>query len=198
MPTDIGEAKKALRKAILQKRRHMDEAVCRQYGRQFAERIANLDEYKDADTILCYASCKGEADTWILIEKALEMGKRVALPRVTGAHEMHFYRIASMKDVLPGYYDIPEPSAACQEEIFEGFLIVPGTAFDRQMHRMGYGGGFYDVWLKRYGSQVTACGLAYDFQLRNEIPFERHDRMMDIVITPDEVIRKGDAADDSD
>ena len=66
------------------------------------------------------------------------------------------------------------------------------------MHRMGYGGGFYDVWLKRHGSHVTACGLAYDFQLRNEIPFERHDRMMNIVITPDEVIRKGDAADDND
>ena len=123
-----------------------------------------------------------------LIEKALEDGKRVALPRVTGQAEMHFYKITSMKDVASGYYDIPEPLENCQEEVFKGFLVVPGTAFDRQMHRMGYGGG----------SQVTACGLAYDFQLRNEIPFERHDRMMNIVITPDEVIRKGDAADDND
>ena len=88
MPTDIGEAKKALRKAILQKRRHMDEAVCRQYGRQFARKIIDMPEYKEADTILCYAACKGEADTWILIEKALEMGKRVALPR---AHRYVLY-----------------------------------------------------------------------------------------------------------
>lgn len=93
MPTDIGEAKKALRKAILPKRRHMDEAVCRQYGRQFARKIIDMPEYKEADTILCYAACKGEADTWILIEKALEMGKRVALPRVIGPAEMHFYKI---------------------------------------------------------------------------------------------------------
>lgn len=120
------------------------------------------------------------------------------MPRVTGPAEMHFYKITSMKDVALGYYDIPEPLENCQEEVFEGFLVVPGTAFDRQMHRMGYGGGFYDVWLKRHGSHVTACGLAYDFQLRNEIPFERHDRMMNIVITPDEVIRKGDAAGDND
>ena len=198
MLTDIGEAKKALRKEILLKRRHLDETVCRQYGRQFAKQIISLEEYKEADTILCYASCKGEADTWLLIEKALEDGKRVALPRVTGPAEMHFYKITSMKDVAPGYYDIPEPSEACQEEIVEGFLVVPGTAFDRQMHRMGYGGGFYDAWLECHGSQVTACGLAYDFQLRNEIPVEQHDRRMDIVITPDEVIRKGDAADDND
>lgn len=198
MPTDICEAKRMLRKEILSKRRHLGEEICQTFGRQFAERIADLDEYKDADTILCYASCKGEADTWTLIEKALKDGKRVALPRVTGPAEMHFYKITSMKDVAPGYYDIPEPLENCQEEVFEGFLVVPGTAFDRQMHRMGYGGGFYDIWLKCHGSQVTACGLAYDFQLRNEIPFEKHDRMMDIVITPDEVIRKGDAADDND
>ena len=184
MPTDIGEAKKMLRKEILSKRRHLDEAVCQAFGRQFAERITGLNAYKDTETILCYASCKGEADTWLLIEKALKDGKRVALPRVTGSREMHFYRIASVEDVVPGYYGIPEPEKACQEELFEGLLIVPGTAFDRQMHRMGYGGGFYDTWLERYGSQVTACGLAYDFQLLDEIPVEQHDRRMDIVITP--------------
>ena len=49
----------------------------------------------------------------ILIEKALEMGKRVALPRVTGPAEMHFYKITSMKDVAPGYHDIPEPLENC-------------------------------------------------------------------------------------
>ncbi len=198
MPTDIGEAKKALRKKVLSRRRHLDSETCQNCGQQFAKQVICLEEYKEADTILCYASCKGEADTWLLIDKALEDGKRVALPRVTGPHEMHFYQITSTEDTVPGYYDIPEPSAACQEEIFEGFLIVPGTAFDRQMHRMGYGGGFYDAWLERFGSRVTACGLAYDFQLLDEIPFEEHDRMMDLVITPEEVIRKGDAADDND
>ena len=80
-----------LRKEILSKRRHLGEEICQTFGRQFAERIVGLDEYKAADTILCYASCKGEADTWKLIEKALEDGKRVALPRVTGPAEMHFY-----------------------------------------------------------------------------------------------------------
>lgn len=184
----MGEAKKALRKEILSRRRHLDRETCQSCGRQFAKQIMALEEYKKADTILCYASCKGEADTWLLIEKALETGKSVALPKVTGPHEMHFYRITSLKDLAPGYYDIPEPLEACQEEVFEGFLTVPGTAFDRQMHRMGYGGGFYDAWLKRYGSRVTACGLAYGFQLLDEIPFEEHDRMMDIVITPTDIL----------
>ena len=191
MPTDICEAKRMLRKEILSKRRHLSEEICQTFGRQFAEQIAGLDEYKAADRILCYASCKGEADTWTLIEKAIKDGKKVALPRVTGPAEMHFFRITSVNDVAPGYYDIPEPLETCQEEVFEGFLIVPGTAFDRQMHRMGYGGGFYDAWLECYGSQVTACGLAYDFQLLDEIPYEEHDRTMDIVITPtDTLFRK--------
>ena len=163
MPTDICEAKRMLRKEILSKRRHLGEEICQTFGRQFAERIVGLDEYKAADNdfMLRFLQRGGghlEAD-----RKSFGGRQKSSIARVTGPAEMHFYKITSMKDVAPGYYDIPEPLENCQEEVFEGFLVVPGTAFDRQMHRMGYGGGFYDVWLKCYGSQVTACGLAYDF-----------------------------------
>ena len=198
MPTNIIEAKKKLRRQILSERRQLDTAVCREDGRQLMTQLCQLEAYKKAETILCYASCKGEADTWQLIERALSEEKKVALPRVTGPAEMHFYRITSVDDVEPGYYAIPEPTGMCQEEVTEGLMIVPGTAFDRKMHRMGYGGGFYDAWLMKYGHQVTACGWAYDFQLADTIPFEPHDRMMDLVVTPTEVIWKGDAKDDSD
>ena len=67
-------------------------------------------------------------------------GQKSSTAKSDGPAEMHFYKITSMKDVAPGYYDIPEPVENCQEEVSEGFLVVPGTAFDRQMHRMGYGG----------------------------------------------------------
>ena len=90
MPTDICEAKRMLRKEILSKRRHLGEEICQTFGRQFAERIVGLDEYKAADTILCYASCKGGGGHLEADRKALEAGKRVALPRVTGPAEMHF------------------------------------------------------------------------------------------------------------
>ena len=112
---------------------------------------------------------------------------------------MIFYKLTDFSQLESGYFGTPEPREDGETVSWEdAMMIMPGVAFDEKCDRVGYGGGFYDVWLKRHGSHVTACGLAYDFQLRNEIPFERHDRMMNIVITPDEVIRKGDAADDND
>ena len=126
MPTDICEAKRMLRKEILSKRRHLGEEICQTFGRQFAERIVGLDEYKAADTILCYASCKGEADTWKLIEKALEAGKRVALPRVTGPAEMHFYKITSMKDVATDIMIFLNRWKTVRRKYLKGFWLFPG------------------------------------------------------------------------
>ena len=71
-------------------------------------------------------------------------------------------------------------------------MLVPGTAFDRHMHRMGYGGGYYDAWLGTHGDRVTACGLAYDFQILPSIPWEDHDRSMDLLMTPTMTLRRGD------
>ena len=136
--------------------------------------------------------------TRYIIEQAWKDGKEVAVPKVFGK-DMVFYRLTDFSQLESGYFGIPEPKEDGETVSWEeAMMVMPGVAFDINCNRVGYGGGFYDVWLKRHGSHVTACGLAYDFQLRNEIPFERHDRMMNIVITPDEVIRKGDAADDND
>ena len=149
MPTDICEAKRMLRKEILSKRRHLGEEICQTFGRQFAERIVGLDEYKAADTILCYASCKGEADTWKLIEKALEDGKRVALPRVTGPAEMHFYKITSMKDVAPGYYDISFHVSTVLDNA--GYMQV--TPFYNGSPHLEYG-----IYFKTNGDLSSAYG----------------------------------------
>ena len=61
-------------------------------------------------------------------------------------------------------------------------IIVPGVAFDRSGNRMGRGRGFYDRMLK---STVGALkiGIAYDFQMLDEIPVEPHDVKMDRIIT---------------
>ena len=93
MPTDICEAKRMLRKEILSKRRHLGEEICQTFGRQFAERIVGLDEYKESryDFMLYFLQRGGghlEAD-----RKSFGGRQRVALPRVTGPAEMHFIKL---------------------------------------------------------------------------------------------------------
>ena len=191
------EEKKEIRKKIFKARKEHTDAWIRENSLRITETLTELPEYRNAERIMAYADYNHEVITRYIIEQAWKDGKEVAVPKVFGK-DMVFYRLTDFSQLESGYFGIPEPKED-GEKVFweEAMMVMPGVAFDVNCNRVGYGGGFYDVWLKCYGSQVTACGLAYDFQLRNEIPFERHDRMMDIVITPDEVIRKGDAADDN-
>lgn len=193
MYTDKAE----LRKAMVKLRSQMDEKEYELSGEAIFQRVMALPEYRRCRTLLCYASCHKEADTMRIMEAALKSGRTVALPRVTGPMKMKFLRIYSLDDLSPGFMGILEPRDSCREEIAEGLMIVPGTAFDRQMHRMGYGGGYYDAWLERHGMSVTACGLAYDFQMLPAIPCETHDRSMDLVVTPMMTFRRGDMEDDN-
>lgn len=74
-------------------------------------------------------------------------------------------------------------------------LCMPGAAFDRARHRIGYGGGFYDRYLAKMTAmmpqralQLTTVALAYRCQVFDEIPWEPHDVTPDILLTEQEVI----------
>ena len=60
-------------------------------------------------------------------------------------------------------------------------IIVPAVAYDRQGNRIGRGKGYYDRLLSR--TKALRIGVAYDFQLVDEIEAEPHDIPVDIVIT---------------
>ena len=67
--------------------------------------------------------------------------------------------------------------------------LVPGVAFDEQCHRLGYGGGFYDVFLRAAGS-VPRVGICFDVQVVDAIPIEDHDEPVDVVVTEERAIRR--------
>lgn len=148
-------------------------------------RVTASELYQNADCILCYVSVGSEADTSAPISKALADGKAVFVPRcVPNTNRMEFYRIASLKDLTPGAYGIPEPPAK-EENRYDGqtpaVCFVPGLAFTKGGLRIGYGKGYYDTFLEK--ANVYTVGLCYDFQLVDRIPTECHDRQMDCIIT---------------
>jgi 5-formyltetrahydrofolate cyclo-ligase len=64
---------------------------------------------------------------------------------------------------------------------------VPAVAYDKQGHRLGRGGGYYDRFIKKQ-SHATLVGVGYDFQLVNEVPMLLHDQKVQYVITPSQTI----------
>lgn len=133
-------------------------------------------------TVCCYVSLENEADTRQFLSWTLERGLFLAVPRVRG-REMEFCKIASLKALVPGCYGILEPETACAAETPEqGLMLIPGLAFDRAGNRLGYGGGYYDRYLRK-NPQFLKAGISYEFQIMDRLPAEEWDVPVDWIVT---------------
>ena len=70
----------------------------------------------------------------------------------------------------------------------EALMIMPGVAFDRQNHRVGYGGGFYDRFLEKH-PYITRVAVAFEFQMMSEVPVEPTDISPEIIVTEKEIYK---------
>ena len=148
-----------------------------------------LSQFQKAACVYAYVDYNKEVCTREIIEKAWEMGKRVAVPKVTGPGTMKYYYLESFEQLKPGYFQIPEPGPGGKEaEEEDAFLIVPGVAFDENRHRAGYGQGFYDRNIASHRKHPTAA-VAFEFQIVKEVPAEATDVFPDLVITEKRVIQ---------
>ena len=79
---------------------------------------------------------------------------------------MIFYKLTDFSQLEPGYFGIPEPVCGETVKWEEALMIMPGVAFDRKNHRVGYGGGFYDRYLEKH-PQVKRVAIAFDYEEKN-------------------------------
>jgi len=172
--------KSKLRDKILKLRNSLDPTMKTIYDEIIFQSVIRLEEYQSAAAIYCYIDFKNEVSTEKIIAHAFSQQKKVAVPKID-AGKMNFYYIKSFDDLTPGYYNIMEP-ATDQIADEHGFMILPGVAFDKQGHRIGYGGGFYDKYLSAHRDLYKAA-IAYDFQILDSITFEPHDIPIDILIS---------------
>ncbi len=179
------EAKGNIRKEVFARRRAATQEEIQEKSRMIYEKITALPEFLDADCFFAYMDFKKEVMTRDLIEKALEMGKTVAVPRVEGA-DMVYYEIKDFSTLKSGYFGIMEPDGGkvCTRE--EGFLLVPGVAFDPARHRVGYGKGFYDRFLAAHPG-FTTVAAAFEFQLFDAVPFEETDILPQMLVTEQKI-----------
>ena len=159
--------------------------------------VKNLTDhpcYREAQALLTYVSFRSEVDTISLIEQAFSDGKAVFAPRVAG-REMDFFRIKGLGDLAEGYHGILEPQSHITE-VYEPFagkaiMCMPGAAFDRAHHRIGYGGGYYDRYLSGLSGpakdMICTAALAYDCQILQEIPWDSHDICPGWIVTETEI-----------
>lgn len=181
--------KKAIRKAIQEIRDLIPSEERKTKTQLIAEKFYGLKEYGDSKNILLYYPFRSEIDTTVIIERALEDGKRVILPRVSGAELELFYIKNILKDLTPGTYGIMEPDEKlCASAKYNeaDLVVVPGVGFDRYKNRLGYGGGFYDRLLPRLSKNIPKIALCFQVQLIESIPCFAHDIRVDKIISETE------------
>ncbi len=143
-------------------------------------------EFLQARVVGAYHAIGSEVRTDRIIAAARAQGKKVALPRVEG-ERMAFYEYAEGDELVQGRFGVmePRPSLAAMDSVVD-LVLVPGVAFDRRGCRIGYGKGYYDRYLSMQHS--FSMGLAYSFQLVDELPRGRFDRRISAVATEEGII----------
>lgn len=181
------------RSHMLSLRSALGSDECSAKSERICRKFLDSDDYKNASSILMYKSYNNEVDTDTVLDVALSEGKTVAFPRsqiINGEPELGFYVVGNRESFVPGYKGIPEPDDNCVR--FTGkadICITPGVAFDMACHRVGYGKGFYDRFL-RNNDVGTVIGFAYDCQIAESIEADDTDISPDMVITETSVYRR--------
>ncbi len=174
--------KKALRKSIREKKAALTACQIQQASGKLLNAFYETAQYKNAKSLYLYLPYNQEVRTEPILHRAWADGKSVAVPKVYG-DTMRFLWVTPESEIAPGYCNIPEPVADTPvAEDKQALVLMPGLAFDREGHRIGYGGGFYDKFLAREPEHPTVA-LCYDFQMVDFLPTEATDIPVDLVLS---------------
>ena len=182
------QGKSEIRKRVLALLKEQEESERIAKSRSIEEKLFSLPEFVRAGCVMFYISFDGEVDTATMIKRAQQMGKKVAVPFIRGEEKL----IASLlknndNQLSPGPYGILQPREPFIEELSLediDLVVVPGVAFDKRGNRLGRGKGYYDRFLKDLTAKRIPClGIAFDFQVVENIPTLSHDLAVTKLIT---------------
>jgi len=176
--------KQSIRQELLLRR--ISHQRAEEDSKKIAEKFAGLPQLKKAKNILLYYPHKNEVDTRFIIKKLLEKGGfNLFLPKVS-KDQLLPVKINDLSGLKKGYAGIMEPEGEIYPPEAIDIVIIPAVAFDLEGHRLGYGKGYYDRFLKETGA--LRVGVAYDFQIVDKLPVEQHDVPVELILTPTRII----------
>ena len=173
--------KSEIRKKILKKRKNYNSS---NLGIDFKNILKILNKNKSIGKVVGgYYPYNYEIDVIEIFEKFEKLNYEISLPKIKRGSEMDFYPWSTQDPLSINKYGIPEPIS--DRVTYPSILLVPLVAFDKHYNRIGYGGGFYDRYLKKIkkNKDIITIGLAYSFQKVKEIQTNKYDIKLDSIVT---------------
>tara|TARA_Y100000780_G_scaffold129134_1_gene116202 strand:- start:741 stop:1307 length:567 start_codon:yes stop_codon:yes gene_type:complete len=184
-------SKNSLRQTMIKIRNSLATKILDKLSDDIQIKIIDMNEFTYANTVAVYHSIRSEVRTLKILNEVLNMNKKLTLPKVVNATEIVFVQIKDLEnDLEVGKYKIMTPKEHCEQLENIDLVIVPGIAWDKQGNRIGYGQGYYDRYLSRF--RTNSIGLAYDFQVFEEIPHQKNDFCVSMIVTDKRIIHCDD------
>ena len=122
-------------------------------------------------------------DKTSFLEKFEKQNYTISLPKISKNSQMDFFSWSIEDPMIINNYGIPEPIS--NQIKYPDILLVPLVAYDKNLNRVGYGGGFYDRYIKKVKKvkKVITIGLAYSFQKVKKVPVNKYDIKLDYILT---------------
>ncbi len=185
------------RKSILKKRNELSNSHRKKSSEIITDKLLAFDQINISNVIFLYINYKSEVETKNLISRLLEQNKQVVVPLTLHKEKkLLAVEISNLtSDVEPGYFSILEPNHErvvryCIKPEKIDTIILPGSVFDYNCGRKGYGGGFYDRFIAYQAPKATRIGVCFDVQLVKKIVLQPHDKKMDYVFTETTIVRR--------
>ena len=124
-----------------------------------------------------------EIECFKIIKKLEILGHKISLPVINKKNKMDFFEWSFDNPLRVGKFGIPVPHNT--KKVYPDVLLVPLVAFDRHNFRLGYGGGYYDRYIKKISNikKIITIGLAFSFQKIYKIPINETDEKLDFILT---------------
>ena len=176
--------KKNIRRTIISKRDDLKPNDIEGKSNRIINKLYNISNFIEANTIFIFVSFGSEVNTREAIKYMLSIGKTVCVPKVIDKFYMRAIKISGMKDLVINKVGILEPKYGVEVDFTTiDMVVVPGVAFDKKGYRIGYGGGFYDIFMSKLENHTSKIGIAFDLQVIEEITYESFDIKIDALLT---------------
>jgi 5-formyltetrahydrofolate cyclo-ligase len=185
MDLSVEKLKSVFRDNLKKQRAEVTAEAAQEAANHLWDQLKEHPYFQKAKRIGAFSSIGSEISTLPMLEGILRSGKELYLPRTEkGQQLIQFHPVTDLSTLKPGLFNIPQPPAKMAiAPTHIDLLLVPGLAFDNRGHRLGYGNGYYDRFMKVISPDCFTLGIAYSFQIIDKTPNADHDIPVKAVLT---------------
>jgi 5-formyltetrahydrofolate cyclo-ligase len=179
--------KSKLRKKIINVRKNFNT---KNIQINFNQIIKILKKEKITNKIIGgYYPVNFEIDDLALLRKFKKNKFNISLPTIKKNFQMDFYSWSFSEPLKINRYGIPEPEK--KNIVYPDVLLIPLVAFDKNLNRLGYGGGYYDRLIEKLSKKknIIKIGLAFSIQEIDKVPINMYDQKLDYIVTNKNIIK---------